>query len=111
MIRRPPRSTLFPYTTLFRSSAMRRNLPRKAQAHTLAPAKPTQPGDWAFGAGAQTITFVRRLDSEYHLDDVRAGTAHWAEHQARRDGSRGELFHIRLPWALRHCCEIRRQRF
>src|SRR5258708_22130710 len=25
MIRRPPRSTLFPYTTLFRSGAMRRN--------------------------------------------------------------------------------------
>src|SRR5256885_12570364 len=25
MIRRPPRSTLFPYTTLFRSSAPRRN--------------------------------------------------------------------------------------
>src|SRR3712207_7909504 len=27
MIRRPPRSTLFPYTTLFRSSASRRCLP------------------------------------------------------------------------------------
>src|SRR2546426_9156130 len=26
MIRRPPRSTLFPYTTLFRSSGERRNL-------------------------------------------------------------------------------------
>src|SRR2546430_11403042 len=26
MIRRPPRSTLFPYTTLFRSSAIRRSL-------------------------------------------------------------------------------------
>src|SRR3712207_8361299 len=25
MIRRPPRSTLFPYTTLFRSQSMRRN--------------------------------------------------------------------------------------
>src|SRR3712207_7695781 len=28
MIRRPPRSTLFPYTTLFRSSVGRRQLPR-----------------------------------------------------------------------------------
>src|SRR2546427_5686348 len=27
MIRRPPRSTLFPYTTLFRSSGSRRSLP------------------------------------------------------------------------------------
>src|SRR2546422_3667894 len=28
MIRRPPRSTLFPYTTLFRSPGRRRDLPR-----------------------------------------------------------------------------------
>src|SRR5437016_11932067 len=28
MIRRPPRSTLFPYTTLFRSSLLRRNRAR-----------------------------------------------------------------------------------
>src|SRR5258708_30062357 len=27
MIRRPPRSTLFPYTTLFRSARLRKNLP------------------------------------------------------------------------------------
>src|SRR3712207_8114264 len=27
MIRRPPRSTLFPYTTLFRSAGLRRDLP------------------------------------------------------------------------------------
>src|SRR2546426_8351005 len=30
MIRRPPRSTLFPYTTLFRSQAGRGRLPRQA---------------------------------------------------------------------------------
>src|SRR5256885_5614188 len=29
MIRRPPRSTLFPYTTLFRSRAPRRRRPRR----------------------------------------------------------------------------------
>src|SRR3712207_6952758 len=29
MIRRPPRSTLFPYTTLFRSPLRRRHLPRE----------------------------------------------------------------------------------
>src|SRR5256885_351800 len=29
MIRRPPRSTLFPYTTLFRSNRMRRGLARE----------------------------------------------------------------------------------
>src|SRR5260370_9341441 len=31
MIRRPPRSTLFPYTTLFRSS---RGFPRKREGHS-----------------------------------------------------------------------------
>src|SRR3712207_8067943 len=29
MIRRPPRSTLFPYTTLFRSRGVRRRAPRR----------------------------------------------------------------------------------
>src|SRR5690242_20868628 len=33
MIRRPPRSTLFPYTTLFRSQAQQRGLARAARAH------------------------------------------------------------------------------
>src|SRR2546422_8248213 len=33
MIRRPPRSTLFPYTTLFRSSSLRRS----AQVNALQP--------------------------------------------------------------------------
>src|SRR3712207_6881848 len=32
MIRRPPRSTLFPYTTLFRSSLLRAHAPRFADA-------------------------------------------------------------------------------
>src|SRR5256884_4760320 len=32
MIRRPPRSTLFPYTTLFRSQRVRRHGPARPQA-------------------------------------------------------------------------------
>src|SRR3712207_7964524 len=35
MIRRPPRSTLFPYTTLFRSAAVRED----AAGHRLAPGR------------------------------------------------------------------------
>src|SRR2546425_7246766 len=38
MIRRPPRSTLFPYTTLFRSSMSARDGPASARM-TLCPAK------------------------------------------------------------------------
>src|SRR5688572_32017542 len=39
MIRRPPRSTLFPYTTLFRSSASRTRLPPSGHGpdHTAGP--------------------------------------------------------------------------
>src|SRR5690554_7770372 len=33
MIRRPPRSTLFPYTTLFRSASPGRRLPRSGNCH------------------------------------------------------------------------------
>jgi hypothetical protein len=41
-----------------------------SHARALAPARPPQPGDWAFGAGLQAITFVRRLDSEYYLEEA-----------------------------------------
>src|SRR3712207_8926732 len=39
MIRRPPRSTLFPYTTLFRSGELRRRLPgaHVVASHEVAP--------------------------------------------------------------------------
>src|SRR5437867_6903605 len=37
MIRRPPRSTLFPYTTLFRSSHAQRSLGRHAQTSGARP--------------------------------------------------------------------------
>src|SRR2546428_8385984 len=40
MIRRPPRSTLFPYTTLFRSSATSR---RWKAAATASPSRPDSP--------------------------------------------------------------------
>src|SRR3712207_8458194 len=36
MIRRPPRSTLFPYTTLFRSEQQREEGDRHRQAHRVA---------------------------------------------------------------------------
>src|SRR2546427_2843888 len=42
MIRRPPRSTLFPYTTLFRSQCIRRGRHGQGAAHG---------GDAALGAG------------------------------------------------------------
>src|SRR2546425_9016399 len=48
MIRRPPRSTLFPYTTLFRSVRAERGLSQDAAYHSevgIAVPVPRQPGD------------------------------------------------------------------
>src|SRR5256885_10060846 len=48
MIRRPPRSTLFPYTTLFRSRPVRSSAKRRAQPPASAPRR----GAWSLsGAG------------------------------------------------------------
>src|SRR3712207_7807183 len=44
MIRRPPRSTLFPYTTLFRSDAVERaGRAQSVERHGVVPAAPTEP--------------------------------------------------------------------
>ncbi len=40
-----------------------------SHAHALAPSAPPQPGDWAFGAGLQAITFVTRIDRESYRED------------------------------------------
>ena len=40
-----------------------------AHARALAPAASGAPGRWAFGAGTQAITFVRRLDPTYYLEE------------------------------------------
>src|SRR5437588_4126378 len=54
MIRRPPRSTLFPYTTLFRpSSFVDRHLP------------PSFPGGSSFQAGAREDRKSTRLNSSH----------------------------------------------
>src|SRR5438445_9355556 len=46
MIRRPPRSTLFPYTTLFRSTCRNADTPQRVHPHhaPLAVATCTRPG-------------------------------------------------------------------
>ena len=44
---------------------------RSAHARAISRSKPPQPGDWAFGAGHQAITFVTRLDAEHYLEEGR----------------------------------------
>src|SRR5438874_3756953 len=58
MLRRPPRSTLFPYTTLFRSEARaRRPAPAARRAHRTGP------------GGAR---FQRRRRSEEHTSELQS---------------------------------------
>src|SRR3712207_7194637 len=58
MIRRPPRSTLFPYTTLFRSARGRRHLDRQLTAVPTTDrraAAPTTGRGTAYGAAAYLL--------------------------------------------------------
>src|SRR2546422_11012227 len=65
MIRRPPRSTLFPYTTLFRSSVRPRQHPtRKAPAVFPPPAPPHHPGATRVGRSEEHTS---ELQSRLHL--------------------------------------------
>src|SRR5258708_28512679 len=78
MIRRPPRSTLFPYTTLFRSFAIE-------SARTLAPnllsgLRPTRPdleipGHWPLGIDPMSREDVRSMTvtrSEEHTSELQS---------------------------------------
>src|SRR3712207_8418056 len=56
MIRRPPRSTLFPYTTLFRSAALGR---RDQAARWCARGRQLVPNDWHF---VECELSIMRLD-------------------------------------------------
>src|SRR2546426_9037514 len=72
MIRRPPRSTLFPYTTLFRSSARRRvgrprlRAPGRGESHALR--------DGYDGHGAFRARYGRQpvLRSEEHTSELQS---------------------------------------
>src|SRR3712207_7328384 len=52
MIRRPPRSTLFPYTTLFRSRRARPGVRRRRRAQRLHRARASSPPPDREGGGA-----------------------------------------------------------
>src|SRR2546425_3618138 len=65
MIRRPPRSTLFPYTTLFRSH---RGRARRQAVDLPAAQRPCQPaGTGTVGAGARSEEHTSELQSLAYL--------------------------------------------
>src|SRR5689334_23786964 len=77
MIRRPPRSTLFPYTTLFRSAGGRRchvdrqvqlsGCSRAAVAARASPAVARDGLDAAVGGDARSEEHTSELQSQFHL--------------------------------------------
>src|SRR3712207_6925192 len=73
MIRRPPRSTLFPYTTLFRS------------IHRRGDARPRRGGVWPFGPEPQLHLVLARHAHRYGaLGARRRSEEHTSELQSRQ---------------------------
>src|SRR5260370_3429257 len=71
MIRRPPRSTLFPYTTLFRS----RRIPAPNTSHGRKPPPPLQPyprGPPTFINRASRTRLERWRRSEEHTSELQS---------------------------------------
>src|SRR5687767_15243193 len=71
MIRRPPRSTLFPYTTLFRSEPQDRT---DADAHRHL-------NEWALEDGSQDVQRLR-AERDAHADLPRRSEEHTSELQS-----------------------------
>src|SRR5207247_5272627 len=42
---------------------------KSGHARALAPAPAGSPGQWAFGAGEQAITYVSQLDEDWYIED------------------------------------------
>src|SRR3712207_7953059 len=70
MIRRPPRSTLFPYTTLFRSQREHRRSPFSKKIRPVSEARPARQFSSDFGRhGFSNCSWVR---SEEHTSELQS---------------------------------------
>src|SRR5438132_2558462 len=67
MIRRPPRSTLFPYTTLFRSEVMEKVFWKKLISTTLCACLV-----WTSGDLAEAVLGAPQLRSEEHTSELQS---------------------------------------
>src|SRR5260370_31499461 len=71
MIRRPPRSTLFPYTTLFRSSILHWNgMSWQAQKWNAPMSAPVLETNWGSGAGDVYRSEEHTSELQSHLNLV-----------------------------------------
>src|SRR5258708_11643896 len=70
MIRRPPRSTLFPYTTLFRSSAAQEGTPgslHRGNGAVPIAGQASRPGGWRARLTSRSEEHTSELQSPDHL--------------------------------------------
>src|SRR3712207_8832706 len=85
MIRRPPRSTLFPYTTLFRSLVRQHRAPQVLE-HALAALLRLELGRARGGEGDHVLVEERhpRLEPPRHAHAVERSEEHTSELQSRQ---------------------------
>src|SRR2546427_8382196 len=81
MIRRPPRSPLFPYTPLFRSDAARR--PRPPRAPLLRPSAPDDRAPARAGAARRSVRGRHRRDRRGARSGLRRSEEHTSELQSQ----------------------------
>src|SRR5437016_9378706 len=81
MVRRPPRSTLFPYTTLFRSFQRRGAVQRDAASHVSE----------AVGTAHDVDTAVHRLEARVLVAGRARGDVLRYQHRARSEEHTSEL--------------------
>src|SRR5205809_5867857 len=67
MTRRPPRSTLFPYTTLFRSNKQGRGAEAEQLARQAIQLEPTNAMHWSALGNARSEEHTSELQSRLHL--------------------------------------------
>src|SRR3989475_5857833 len=72
MIRRPPRSTLFPYTTLFRSARVPQDGPAQRIGEPLAPQQPHAPARVLLGGRMRVVGIALVVRSEEHTSELQS---------------------------------------
>src|SRR3712207_8201657 len=85
MIRRPPRSTLFPYTTLFRSSSA--SLPASSRLSIGSPSTPSKPHSFAMVRRASCSSVfgsMLYLTAFFQCDFLPRSEEHTSELQSRQ---------------------------
>src|SRR3712207_8383574 len=83
MIRRPPRSTLFPYTTLFRSSPRVPTRPPQRRWSSLSPCYPVSIADAEVEYVVDVLQVVQQV-SDHHNRTVGRSEEHTSELQSRQ---------------------------